>query len=77
VEKGREVAEKNSEFIRENAVLVEKRRKDNDTLKKIQEEVKHLRIYMKTAEQDWDLLNADIMGNYLELSTITVLCISE
>jgi hypothetical protein len=43
-EKGRELAEKqlaekNSKFIREKADLVEKRRKDSDTLKKLQEDV--------------------------------------
>jgi hypothetical protein len=56
---------------------MEKRRIDSESLKKLQEEVKHLRIYIKTAEQGWDLLNADIMGNFLDLSTITVLHIFE
>jgi hypothetical protein len=53
---------------------MEKGRIDSDTLKKVQEEVKHLRIYMKTVEQGRDLLNADIMGKYSELPTISVLC---
>jgi hypothetical protein len=65
----KQLAEKNSEFIREKADLVEKRRKDNDTLKKLQEDVQHLRTYMRTVEQGWDLLNADIMGKYPELKT--------
>jgi hypothetical protein len=56
---------------------MEKRRIDNESLKELQEEVKHLRIYMKTAEQGWYLLNANIMGNFPDLSTITVLHIFE
>jgi hypothetical protein len=77
-EKKRELAEKQltektSEFIREKADLVEKRRKDSATLKNLQENVQHLQTYMRTVEQGWDLLNADIMGKYLEPKTTSVL----
>ncbi|KAK1570223.1 hypothetical protein QYE76_019051 [Lolium multiflorum] len=57
----KQLTEKNSEFIREKADLVEKRRKDSDTLKKLQEDVQHLRTYIRMAEQGWDRLNTDIM----------------
>ncbi|KAK1621244.1 hypothetical protein QYE76_026761 [Lolium multiflorum] len=57
----KQLAEKKSEFIRENADLVAKRRVDSDTLKKLQIEVQGLRNYMTTAEKGWDLLNADVM----------------
>jgi uncharacterized membrane protein (DUF106 family) len=56
----KQLAEKNSEFNCENATLVEKRRIDSETMKKLQDDVKHLRTYMKTAEQGRDLLNAGI-----------------
>jgi hypothetical protein len=52
-----QLAEKNSELIREKADLVEKRRKHSATLKSLQENVQHLQTYMRTAEQGWDLLN--------------------
>jgi hypothetical protein len=55
------------------ADLVEKQRKDSDTLKKLQEDVQHLQTYMRTTEQGWDLLNAEIMGKYPELSTTSVI----
>jgi hypothetical protein len=76
-EKGRELAEKqlaekNSEFIRETTFLVEKRKKDSDTLTKLQENVQHLQTYMRTSEQGWDLLNTDIMGKNPELHTSTL-----
>jgi hypothetical protein len=63
------LAEKNAEFIREMADLVEKRRKDSATLKSLQENVQHLQTYMRTADQGWDLLNSDIMDKYPELKT--------
>jgi hypothetical protein len=47
-----------------------KRKVDNDTLQKKQKEINGLRKYMDTAEKHWDLLNADIMGTYLELYEI-------
>jgi hypothetical protein len=62
----KQLAEKNSEFIREKVDLVEKRRKDGDTLKNLQADVQALRTYMTQAEQGWDLMNADVMGKYLE-----------
>ncbi|KAK1698170.1 hypothetical protein QYE76_014867 [Lolium multiflorum] len=57
----KQLSEKNSEFIREKADLVEKRRKDSATLKSLQDNVQHLQTYMRTAEQGWDLLNSDVM----------------
>ncbi|KAK1667004.1 hypothetical protein QYE76_055163 [Lolium multiflorum] len=57
-----QLAEKNSEFIREKADLVEKRRKDSATPKNLRDEVQTLRTYMRTAEQGWDLLNSDVMA---------------
>jgi hypothetical protein len=47
----KQLTEKKSEFIIENADLVAKRRVDSDTLKKLQIEVQGLRNYMTTAEK--------------------------
>jgi uncharacterized membrane-anchored protein YhcB (DUF1043 family) len=57
-----QLAEKNSEFIRERADLVEKHNKDNVMLKNLQSDVQTVRTYMHQAELGWDLLNNDIMG---------------
>jgi predicted GTPase len=46
-----QLAEKISEFIREKAYMVEKRRKDNATLKSLQDDVQTLCTYMTMAEQ--------------------------
>jgi hypothetical protein len=68
-----QLAEKISEFIREKADLVEKRRKDNATLKSLQDDVQTLRTYMMMAEQGWDLLNSDVMGKCPEPKIRTIL----
>ena len=57
-----QLAQKNSEFIREKADLVEKHKKDVDVIKKLQSEVQTLRTYMRQAETGWDLLNTDVFG---------------
>ncbi|KAM0901679.1 hypothetical protein ACQ4PT_019835 [Festuca glaucescens] len=57
----KQLAEKNSEFLKKEADFVTKRRVDSDTLKKLQNDVHGLRNYMTTAEKGWDLLNTDVM----------------
>ena len=69
----KQLSEKNSEFIREKADLVAKRKVDSDTLKKLQTEIQGLRNYMTTAEKGWDLLNSDVMGKYPNPKTKTSL----
>jgi hypothetical protein len=66
----KQLAEKNSEFIREKVDLVEKRRKESATPKNLQADVQTLRTYMTQAELGWDLLNADVMGKYPEQKSV-------
>jgi hypothetical protein len=56
---------------------VEKRRKDNATLKSLQADVQTLWTYMMKTEQGWDLLNSNIMGKCPEPKIRTVLRIPE
>jgi predicted nucleic acid-binding Zn-ribbon protein len=58
----KQVAEKKPELLQKEANFVMKRKVDNDTLQELQKEVQGLRNYMTTAEQCWDLLDADVMG---------------
>jgi hypothetical protein len=67
----KQLAEKNSEFLKKEADFVSKRKVDSDTLQKLQREVHGLRNYMTTAEKGWDLLNTDVMGEYPELPSQT------
>jgi predicted nucleic acid-binding Zn-ribbon protein len=59
----KKLSEKKSEFMKEKADLVAKHQVDSETL---QNEVQGLQNYMTTAEKGWDLLNADVMGEYPE-----------
>jgi hypothetical protein len=45
-----------------------KRKVDSDTIQKQWKEISGLRKYMDAAEKHWDLLNADVMGTYPELT---------
>ena len=58
----KQLAEKNSEFIREKGELKLKINVDSETIKCQQKELNGLRKYMETAEQHWDLLNENILG---------------
>ncbi|KAK1654011.1 hypothetical protein QYE76_071816 [Lolium multiflorum] len=58
----KQLAEKNSEHIREKGELVLKKNADSETIKRQQKELDGLRKFMRTAEQHWDLLNENIMG---------------
>jgi hypothetical protein len=53
----KQLAEKNSEFIREKADLVEKRKKESVTPKNLQADVQTLWTYMTQVDLGWDLLN--------------------
>nr|XP_051201977.1 uncharacterized protein LOC127315537 [Lolium perenne] len=55
------LAEKKTELLQKEADFAMKRKVDSDTLQKLQNEVHGLWNYMTTAEQCWDLLNADVM----------------
>ncbi|KAK1670796.1 hypothetical protein QYE76_058955 [Lolium multiflorum] len=57
----KQLAEKNSEFIREKGELKLKINVDSETIKCQQKELNGLRKYMETAEQHWDLLNENIL----------------
>ncbi|KAK1603142.1 hypothetical protein QYE76_007877 [Lolium multiflorum] len=57
----KQLAEKNSEHIREKGELKLKLNVDSETIKSQQKELNGLRKYMETAEQHWDLLNENIL----------------
>ncbi|KAK1612968.1 hypothetical protein QYE76_036641 [Lolium multiflorum] len=57
----KQLAEKNSEHIREKGELLLKKNADSETIKRQQKELNGLRKYMETAEQHWDLLNENIL----------------
>jgi septal ring factor EnvC (AmiA/AmiB activator) len=58
----KQLAEKNSEHIREKGELELKKNADSETIRRQQKELNGLRKFMKTAEQHWDLLNENILG---------------
>jgi hypothetical protein len=58
----KQLAEKNSEHIREKGELELKKNADSETIRRQQKELNGLRKYMETAEQHWDLLNENILG---------------
>jgi hypothetical protein len=60
----KQLAEKNSELIREKGEFVLKRNADSETIKRQQKELNGLRKYMETAEHHWDLLAENILGTY-------------
>ncbi|KAK1641573.1 hypothetical protein QYE76_059378 [Lolium multiflorum] len=57
----KQLAEKNSEFIKEKGEFLLKRNADSETIKRQQKELNGLRKYMETAERHWDLLNEHIL----------------
>ena len=69
VQAKKQLAEKNSELIKKEGEFAMKRKVDSDSIQKQQKEINGLRKYMDTAEKHWDLLNADVMGTYPELTT--------
>jgi septal ring factor EnvC (AmiA/AmiB activator) len=58
----KQLAEKNSEHIREKGELELKKNADSETIRRQQKELNGLRKFMETAEQHWDLLNENILG---------------
>ncbi|XP_071678527.1 uncharacterized protein [Lolium perenne] len=58
----KQLAEKNSEHIREKGELLLKKNADSETIKRQQKELNGLRKYMETAEHYWDMLNENILG---------------
>ncbi|KAK1643755.1 hypothetical protein QYE76_061560 [Lolium multiflorum] len=58
----KQLAEKNSELIREKGEYVLKRNADSETIKRQQKELNGLRKYMETAEHHWDLLAKNILA---------------
>ncbi|KAK1619776.1 hypothetical protein QYE76_025293 [Lolium multiflorum] len=57
----KQLAEKNSEHVREKGEFVLKRNADSETIKKQQRELNGLQKYMETAEHHWDLLSENIL----------------
>ncbi|KAK1652750.1 hypothetical protein QYE76_070555 [Lolium multiflorum] len=57
----KQLAEKNSEFIKEKGEFALKRNADSETIKRQQKELNGLRKYMETAERHWDLLTENIL----------------
>nr|XP_051213851.1 uncharacterized protein LOC127331710 isoform X2 [Lolium perenne] len=57
----KQLAEKNSEHIREKGELELKKNVDSETIRRQQKELNGLRKFMETAEQHWDLLNENIL----------------
>ncbi|KAK1686796.1 hypothetical protein QYE76_047644 [Lolium multiflorum] len=57
----KQLAEKNSEHIREKGEMLLKKNADSETIKRQQKELNGLRKYMETAEHHWDLLNENIL----------------
>jgi flagellar biosynthesis chaperone FliJ len=64
----KQLAEKNSELIKKEGEFAMKRKVDSDTIHKQRKEISGLRKYMDTPDKHWDLLNADVMGTYPELT---------
>ncbi|KAK1669256.1 hypothetical protein QYE76_057415 [Lolium multiflorum] len=62
---GQQLAEKNSEHIREKGELLLKKNADSETIKRQQKELNGLRKYMETAEHHWDLLNENILAAWI------------
>ncbi|XP_051205200.1 uncharacterized protein [Lolium perenne] len=62
----KQLAEKNSEHIREKGELLLKKNADSETIKRQQKELNGLRKYMETAEHHWDMLNENILGTILK-----------
>jgi hypothetical protein len=58
----KQLAEKNSEHIREKGELELKKKADSETIRRQQKELNGLRKFMETAEHLWDLLNENILG---------------
>ncbi|XP_071678179.1 uncharacterized protein [Lolium perenne] len=58
----KQLAERNSEHIREKGELELKKNADSETIRRQQKELNGLRKYMETAEKHWDLLNENILG---------------
>ncbi|KAK1682344.1 hypothetical protein QYE76_043192 [Lolium multiflorum] len=57
----KQLADKNSELIREKGEFLLKRNADSETIKRQQKELNGLRKYMETAEHHWDLLAENIL----------------
>ncbi|KAK1653657.1 hypothetical protein QYE76_071462 [Lolium multiflorum] len=57
----KQLAEKNSEHVREKGEFVLKRNADSETIKKQQRELSGLQKYVETAEHHWDLLSENIL----------------
>ncbi|XP_071680334.1 uncharacterized protein [Lolium perenne] len=57
----KQLAEKNSEHIREKGEFILKRNADSETIKRQQKELYGFQKYMETAEHHWDLLNENIL----------------
>ncbi|XP_071681522.1 uncharacterized protein [Lolium perenne] len=57
----KQLAERNSEHIREKGELELKKNADSETIRRQQKELNGLRKYMETAEHHWDLLNENIL----------------
>ncbi|XP_071676614.1 uncharacterized protein [Lolium perenne] len=64
----KQLAERNSEHIREKGELELKKNADSETIRRQQKELNGLRKYMETAEQHWDLLNENILDLPLVLN---------
>jgi hypothetical protein len=62
----KQLAEKNSEHIREKGEFILKRNADSETIKRQQKELYGFQKYMETAEHHWDLLNENILGTMLK-----------
>ncbi|XP_071685435.1 uncharacterized protein [Lolium perenne] len=58
----KQLAEKNSEHIREKGELELKKNADSETIRRQQKELNGLRKFMETMSKDWDLLNENILG---------------
>ncbi|KAK1663039.1 hypothetical protein QYE76_051198 [Lolium multiflorum] len=57
----KQLAERNSEFIKEKGEFVLKKNVDSETIKRQQKELNGLRKYMETAERHWDLLSENLL----------------
>ncbi|KAK1607003.1 hypothetical protein QYE76_030676 [Lolium multiflorum] len=57
----KQLAEKNSEHIREKGEFILKRNADSETIKRQQKELNGFQKYMETAEHHWDLLSENIL----------------
>ncbi|KAK1612242.1 hypothetical protein QYE76_035915 [Lolium multiflorum] len=57
----KQLAEKNSEHVKEKGEFILKRNADSETIKRQQKELNGLWKYMETAERHWDSLNEQIL----------------